>query len=515
MRLCITAAAALLCCTRGQTWSRAKVTFRIGFLYTIPMRAVYVCTPSTRRPIMHCRHARDSPVESSSTSLFPCADDSVDSSLVYRHRERRWSPIKVPYQHKALIKVPNCRMSDGITVRAIATGEREKWVDCKISRESLDYSQSVSGARSAETAAHRHARVSAKSVRVSSTHSLWCRAGDRLDSTYTIAPQQSDRERNKTRAVSATTSQIVIRDNDKAAEHRRACATTKRETTTSARNKFDRLQETGIENINEWCDRVCLIIHLADEQQYSYAWYMYVRAHVPVRGKKEEQENTAILQGAFIEVLVREPSELKSRGGSTRSNNQLGDSQKCQRLDSGAVRTSLCIRYTYIICADKNRFSRRKNRARLAKMRNLERVSVSDQDSIDQEMYIDLDDVSVDSLSGKRSRTHLTEVGDESDSSGSERGAKRSKRRNRGTSSSTSANRRRKSGISARERTLRRLESNERERMRMHSLNDAFEIRRRVRVKQRRQQSWSAGAKRARASRRRRIIAVIGARDQQ
>ncbi|KAL7300182.1 protein dimmed-like [Trichogramma pretiosum] len=108
-------------------------------------------------------------------------------------------------------------------------------------------------------------------------------------------------------------------------------------------------------------------------------------------------------------------------------------------------------------------------------MRNLERVSVSDQDSIDQEMYIDLDDVSVDSLSGKRSRTHLTEVGDESDSSGSERGAKRSKRRNRGTSSSTSANRRRKSGISARERTLRRLESNERERMRMHSLNDAFE----------------------------------------
>lgn len=35
--------------------------------------------------------------------------------------------------------------------------------------------------------------------------------------------------------------------------------------------------------------------------------------------------------------------------------------------------------------------------------------------------------------------------------------------------------RRRKSGISARERNLRRLESNERERMRMHSLNDAFE----------------------------------------
>lgn len=35
--------------------------------------------------------------------------------------------------------------------------------------------------------------------------------------------------------------------------------------------------------------------------------------------------------------------------------------------------------------------------------------------------------------------------------------------------------RKRRSGISARERNLRRLESNERERMRMHSLNDAFE----------------------------------------
>ncbi|XP_018898978.1 protein dimmed isoform X2 [Bemisia tabaci] len=36
-------------------------------------------------------------------------------------------------------------------------------------------------------------------------------------------------------------------------------------------------------------------------------------------------------------------------------------------------------------------------------------------------------------------------------------------------------NRRRKTSLSAKERNLRRLESNERERMRMHSLNDAFE----------------------------------------
>ncbi|XP_017772594.1 PREDICTED: protein dimmed [Nicrophorus vespilloides] len=44
-----------------------------------------------------------------------------------------------------------------------------------------------------------------------------------------------------------------------------------------------------------------------------------------------------------------------------------------------------------------------------------------------------------------------------------------------GGGSSGSTTRRRKSCISARERNLRRLESNERERMRMHSLNDAFE----------------------------------------
>ncbi|XP_026301819.1 class A basic helix-loop-helix protein 15 isoform X2 [Apis mellifera] len=106
-------------------------------------------------------------------------------------------------------------------------------------------------------------------------------------------------------------------------------------------------------------------------------------------------------------------------------------------------------------------------------MRSLERLSGSDQDC-DQEMYIDLDDASVDSLTGKRSRHHVVgaEVGEESDSSGSERSPKQAKRRNRGGPPTT---RRRKSGISARERNLRRLESNERERMRMHSLNDAFE----------------------------------------
>lgn len=47
-----------------------------------------------------------------------------------------------------------------------------------------------------------------------------------------------------------------------------------------------------------------------------------------------------------------------------------------------------------------------------------------------------------------------------------------SKRQRNGASQ---ASRRRKSALNARERNLRRLESNERERMRMHSLNDAFQ----------------------------------------
>ena len=46
-----------------------------------------------------------------------------------------------------------------------------------------------------------------------------------------------------------------------------------------------------------------------------------------------------------------------------------------------------------------------------------------------------------------------------------------------GNSSSSSAARRRKGAMNAKERNLRRLESNERERMRMHSLNDAFQVR--------------------------------------
>ncbi|CAK1596089.1 unnamed protein product [Parnassius mnemosyne] len=44
-----------------------------------------------------------------------------------------------------------------------------------------------------------------------------------------------------------------------------------------------------------------------------------------------------------------------------------------------------------------------------------------------------------------------------------------------GSATASGSGRRRRCGVSARERNLRRLESNERERLRMHSLNQAFE----------------------------------------
>ncbi|KAG8231444.1 hypothetical protein J437_LFUL000161 [Ladona fulva] len=95
--------------------------------------------------------------------------------------------------------------------------------------------------------------------------------------------------------------------------------------------------------------------------------------------------------------------------------------------------------------------------------------------------------------SGAKRRSPKSQRQDCSDSSGSEgpsRKQSRPRRRgagSRGTSGSVvnscadrsnvhSSGRRRKTGLSARERNLRRLESNERERMRMHSLNDAFEV---------------------------------------
>lgn len=75
-------------------------------------------------------------------------------------------------------------------------------------------------------------------------------------------------------------------------------------------------------------------------------------------------------------------------------------------------------------------------------------------------------------------------------SSASDEGGSSKKQQKKTTSSSSSVtsssggnnsgSRRKRSTLSARERNLRRLESNERERMRMHSLNDAFQALREV-----------------------------------
>ncbi|XP_069690884.1 protein dimmed-like [Periplaneta americana] len=93
---------------------------------------------------------------------------------------------------------------------------------------------------------------------------------------------------------------------------------------------------------------------------------------------------------------------------------------------------------------------------------------------------IEVDDMHLGSEDSGGKRGHNKARQDCSDSSGSEgpspsRKQTRPKRKGSNGNVNNGSGRRRKSGISARERNLRRLESNERERMRMHSLNDAFE----------------------------------------
>ncbi|XP_021913172.1 protein dimmed-like [Zootermopsis nevadensis] len=96
----------------------------------------------------------------------------------------------------------------------------------------------------------------------------------------------------------------------------------------------------------------------------------------------------------------------------------------------------------------------------------------------DEELEVDYMHLGSEDSGGKRGNDKARQ--DCSDSSGSEgpspsRKQTRPKRKGGGGNGNVGSGRRRKSGISARERNLRRLESNERERMRMHSLNDAFE----------------------------------------
>lgn len=99
----------------------------------------------------------------------------------------------------------------------------------------------------------------------------------------------------------------------------------------------------------------------------------------------------------------------------------------------------------------------------------------------EEDEEIEVDDVNMSSENSMEKRVLSgQETQDCYDSSGSDLSTvKQNKQRKRTSLLSHSHNngigRRRKTGLSARERNLRRLESNERERMRMHSLNDAFE----------------------------------------
>lgn len=78
---------------------------------------------------------------------------------------------------------------------------------------------------------------------------------------------------------------------------------------------------------------------------------------------------------------------------------------------------------------------------------------------------------------GRGKRSHASKRGDNpsspSDSGASSNSEENVEKKARGAGTKRAA--RRRKGVSARERNLRRLESNERERQRMHSLNDAFQ----------------------------------------
>lgn len=93
----------------------------------------------------------------------------------------------------------------------------------------------------------------------------------------------------------------------------------------------------------------------------------------------------------------------------------------------------------------------------------------------DEEEDVEVEDMEI------RKHNDINGRADDLTESSSDETTEKKRRKHGGSASSGSASstttpyRRRKTCISARERNLRRLESNERERMRMHSLNDAFE----------------------------------------
>ncbi|KAF8763778.1 class A basic helix-loop-helix protein 15-like [Argiope bruennichi] len=87
-----------------------------------------------------------------------------------------------------------------------------------------------------------------------------------------------------------------------------------------------------------------------------------------------------------------------------------------------------------------------------------------------------------DNSHGSDNSTDSSSASDEGHSSAAKNNPKQQKKNSSSSSvtSSSGGNRRKRNTLSARERNLRRLESNERERMRMHSLNDAFQALREV-----------------------------------
>jgi hypothetical protein len=70
----------------------------------------------------------------------------------------------------------------------------------------------------------------------------------------------------------------------------------------------------------------------------------------------------------------------------------------------------------------------------------------------------------------------MTDSSSQSDDYASSGNCRSGRRKSSAYSTSLSSVRRKKGSLNAKERNLRRLESNERERMRMHSLNDAFQV---------------------------------------
>ncbi|RZF37899.1 hypothetical protein LSTR_LSTR009999 [Laodelphax striatellus] len=118
--------------------------------------------------------------------------------------------------------------------------------------------------------------------------------------------------------------------------------------------------------------------------------------------------------------------------------------------------------------------------SRKRKMRSAEMLSGSESSCRTPELWhADDEDIEVEvaaSDDDSNSKINGRVDADCSDSSGSEGpNSRKCSRAKRKCLLGANSARRRKSGLSARERNLRRLESNERERMRMHSLNDAFE----------------------------------------